>query len=132
VLTEPTLSGSLGDCRIVAAPLDVVAKQFIETAWFGSDEWIAKNPQLAVKFALAMRDAQRWANANPTLASGIFEKYSGVTAESLENAVHTRYGDVLVPALIQPVLDVAYKYHAIPRPLAAKDLISPAVTSLPR
>jgi NitT/TauT family transport system substrate-binding protein len=132
VLTEPTLSESLNECRIVAAPLDVVAKQFIETAWFGSDDWIAKNPQRAVKFALAMRDAQRWANANPALAAGIFEKYSGVTADSLKNAVHTRYGDVLVAALIQPVLDVAFKYHALPQPLAAKDLISSAVATLPR
>jgi NitT/TauT family transport system substrate-binding protein len=132
VLTEPTLSQSLSDCRIVAAPLNWVAKQFIETVWFGSDDWIAKNPQLALKFAVAIRDAQRWANANPTLASGIFEKYSGVTAESLKNAVHTRYGDVLVPALMQPVLDVSFKYHAMSQPMQAKDLISPAVTILPR
>ena len=132
VLTEPTLSNALVDCRIVAAPLDVVAKQFIETAWFGSDDWIAKNPQLALKFALAMRDAQRWANTNPALAAGIYEKYSGVTADSMKNAVHTRYGDVLVPGLIQPVLDVAFKYHALPQPIAAKDLISPAIATLPR
>jgi NitT/TauT family transport system substrate-binding protein len=132
VLTEPTLSSSLTDCRIVAAPLDIVAKQFIETAWFGSDDWIEKNPQLALKFALAIRDAQRWANANPALAAGIFEKYSGVTADSMKNTVHTRYGDVLVPALIQPVLDVAFKYHALPQPISAKDLISPAITTLPR
>ena len=85
-----------------------------------------------MKFALSMRDAQRWANANSTLAAGIFEKYSGVTAESLKNAVRTRYGDVLDPVHVQPVLDMAYKYHAIPQPLAAKDLISPAVTALPR
>jgi ABC-type nitrate/sulfonate/bicarbonate transport system substrate-binding protein len=132
VLTEPTLSASLTDCRIVAAPLNIVGKAYVETAWFGSDDWIAKNPQLAVKFALAMRDAQRWANANPALAAGIFEKYSGVTAESLKNTVHTRYGDVLDPAHVQPVLDMAYKYHAIPQPLLAKDLISSAVTTLPR
>jgi NitT/TauT family transport system substrate-binding protein len=132
ILTEPTLSGSLGDCRIAASTYDAIAKQFLETAWFSSDEWIAKNPQLAVKFAVAMREAQRWANANAALASGIFEKYSGVTAESLKNAVHTRYGEVLEPARMQPLLDAAFKYHAIPQPFAAKDLINPAVLSLPR
>jgi NitT/TauT family transport system substrate-binding protein len=132
VLTEPTLSGSLTDNRIAASPYDAIAKQFLETAWFGADDWIAKNPQMAAKFALAMRDAQRWANANPALASGIFVKYSGVTAESLKNAVHTRYGDVLDPVRMQPVLDVAYKYHAIPQPHAAKEMISPAVAALPR
>jgi hypothetical protein len=39
---------------------------------------------------------------------------------------------VLDPAHVQPVLDMAYKYHAIPQPLLAKDLISSAVTTLPR
>jgi NitT/TauT family transport system substrate-binding protein len=132
VLTEPTLSASLTDDRIVGSPLDAIAKQYVETGWFASDDWIAKNPVIAAKFAAAMRDAQRWANANPGPASEIFERYSGVSADSLKNAVHTRYGDVLSPALVQPVLDAAYKYHAIAQPMPAKELISPAVSSLPR
>jgi NitT/TauT family transport system substrate-binding protein len=132
VITEPTLSVALADSRMVAAPYDAIGKQFIETAWFASDDWIAKNPQLAVRFAVAMRDAQRWANDNPTLAQGIYAKYSGATLESLKNVVHQRYGDVLDPARMQPLVDVAFKYHVIPQPIAAKDLISPAITTLPR
>jgi NitT/TauT family transport system substrate-binding protein len=132
VMTEPTLSAALTDCRIIAAPLNAVGKQFIETAYFGSDDWIARNPQQAVKFALAMRDAQRWANANHAQAAVIYEKYSGATAESMKNSVPTRFGDVLVASLIQPVLDVAYKYHTLAQPIAAKDLISPAVLSVGR
>ena len=78
------------------------------------------------------RRRERWANTNPTLAAGIYEKYSGVTPKSMKNVVQTRYGDVLVPALIQPVLDVAFKYHALAQAVAAKDLISPAVASVQR
>ena len=73
-----------------------------------------------------------WGGRFETGPSEIFERYSGVTADSLKNAVHTRYGDVLSPALMQPVLDAAYKYHAIAQPMPAKELISPAVSSLPR
>lgn len=131
-ITEPTLSASLAESRIVAAPYDAIAKGFIETGWFASDDWIAKNPQLAVRFAVAMRDAQRWANANPALAQGVYAKYSGATAESLKNVVHQRYGDVLDPARMQPLLDVAFKYRLIPQAIEARDLISPAITTLPR
>jgi hypothetical protein len=46
--------------------------------------------------------------------------------------VHARYGDVLVPALIQPALDVVFRYHALAQAVAAKDLISPAVASVQR
>lgn len=77
-----------------------------------------------------MRDAQRWTNANPAQASAIFEKYSGVTAESLKNVTRQRYGDVLDPAQMQPLIDAGVKHHAIPQPIAAKDLISPVVASL--
>jgi NitT/TauT family transport system substrate-binding protein len=132
VLTEPTLSNALNDNHIIGSPLDAIAKQYIETGWFASDDWIAKNPQTTAKFAIAIRDAQRWANANPGPAAAIFEKYSGVTAESLKNTVHTRYGDVLSAALMQPVLDAAFKYHAIAQPMPAKELISSAVASLAR
>jgi hypothetical protein len=42
----------------------------------------------------------------------------------LKNAVPSHYGEVLDPAQMQPVLDVAAKYHAIPQAIAAKDLIA--------
>lgn len=130
VITEPTLSSSLAECRILGAPLDAIAKAFIETGWFAADEWIAKNTAAVMKFATAIRDAQRWANANPGPASVIFEKYSGVAAESMKNSVKTRFGDVLSASYIQPVLDVAYKYHSIAQPMAARELISSAVVSV--
>ena len=129
VLTEPTLSLSLTDNRIAASPYDAIAKQFNETGWFAADEWIAKNPQAVLRFAAAIKDANRWANANPDAAEAIFMKYSGTTPDQLKNAVHTRYGEVIDVAHMQPVLDAAAKYKSIPAPLAARDLISPIVAS---
>ena len=129
VLTEPTLSLSLTDSRIFASPYDAIAKQFNETGWFANDDWIAKNPQAVMKFAAAIRAANRWANANPAAAETIYMKYSGVTPDQLKNTVHTRYGEVIDVAHMQPVLDAAAKYKAIPAPLAARDLISPTVAN---
>jgi NitT/TauT family transport system substrate-binding protein len=124
LITEPTLSLSLSDNRIFASPYDAIARVFVQTAWFASDEWIAKNPRGVRQFALAIRDAQRWANRHPHDATVLFEKHSGLTAEMLKNAVPSHYGEVLDPAQMQPVLDVAAKYHAIPQTIAAKELIA--------
>jgi hypothetical protein len=44
----------------------------------------------------------------------------------LKDAVPSHYGEVLEAAQMQPVLDVAAKYHAIPRTIAARELISRA------
>jgi NitT/TauT family transport system substrate-binding protein len=123
VLTEPTLSLSLADNRIAASPYDALAKEFNETGWFATDDWIAKNPQLVARFATAIRDANRRANANQPAAEAIFMKYSGVSADELKNAVHTRYAEFIDAAHMQPVLDAASKYKAIPQPLAARDLL---------
>jgi NitT/TauT family transport system substrate-binding protein len=124
LITEPTLSLSLGDNRIFASPYDAIARVFVQTAWFAADEWIAKNPRAVRQFAVAIRDAQRWANQHPREATVLFEKHSGLTPEMLKNAVPSHYGEVLDPAQMQPVLDVAAKYHAIPQPIAAKELIA--------
>jgi NitT/TauT family transport system substrate-binding protein len=129
VLTEPTLSLSLTDNRIAASPYDAIAKEFNETGWFASDDWIAKNPQAVQRFASAIREANRWANANPVAAEAIFMKYSGVLPDQLKNAVKTHYGEVIDVAHMQPVLDTAAKYKAIPDPLAARDLISPTIAT---
>ena len=125
--TEPTLSNAVADGRAVVGPMyDALGNGFIETAWFASDDWVAKHPDLALKFARAMRDAQRWANANRADAATIFRKYSA----SLDLRVKATYGETLELPKIQTMLDAAYKYHSIAQPIAARDLISPAVGSL--
>jgi len=124
LITEPTLSLSLTDNRIFASPYDAIARVFVQTAWFASDGWIAKNPRSVRRFALAIRDAQRWANRHPHDATVLFERHSGLTPEMLKNAVPSHYGEVLDPAQMQPVLDVASKYHAIPQTIAASELIA--------
>jgi NitT/TauT family transport system substrate-binding protein len=124
LITEPTLSLSLAENRIFASPYDAIARVFVQTAWFGADDWIVKNPRTVRRFAVAIRNAQRWANAHPREATAIFQKHSGQTAEMLRNVTPSHYGEVLDPAQMQPVLDAAAKYHAIPRGIAAKELIS--------
>jgi NitT/TauT family transport system substrate-binding protein len=124
LITEPTLSLSLGENRIFASPYDAIARVFVQTAWFGADDWIARNPRMVRRFAVAIRNAQRWANEHPREATAIFQKHSGQTPEMLRNVTPSHYGEVLDPAQMQPVLDAAAKYHAIPRVIAARELIS--------
>jgi NitT/TauT family transport system substrate-binding protein len=124
LITEPTLSLSLAENRVFASPYDAIARVFVQTAWFGADDWIAKNPRTVRRFAVAIRNAQRWANAHPREATAIFQRHSGQSAEMLRNVTPSHYGEVLDPAQMQPVLDAAAKYHAIPRVIAARELIS--------
>jgi NitT/TauT family transport system substrate-binding protein len=128
VITEPTLSAAVAEGHpIVATMYDAIGNGFIETAWFASDDWIAKHPDLALKFARAMRDAQRWANGNRVEAATIYRKYSQAANDT---RVKATYGETLDPARMQPLLDAALKYRVIVQPIAARELISPAVGAL--
>jgi NitT/TauT family transport system substrate-binding protein len=124
VATEPTLTKALAEGgSLVASMYDAIGNGFIETAWFSTDEWIGKNMEIAMKTARAIRDAQKWANANRTEAAAIYRKYS---AAGNETRIKATYGESLDPARMQPLLDAAVRYHSLPQPFNARDMISAA------
>lgn len=127
VVTEPTLSKALGDGHaLVSSMYDAIGNGFIETAWFATDEWVAKHTDAAGKFARAIRDAQKWANANRIEAAAVYRKYS---AAGNETRIKATYGESLDPARMQPLLDAAVRYHSLSQPIAARELIGSAVSS---
>jgi hypothetical protein len=48
---------------------------------------------------------------------------SGLPVAEVQNAKLATCGDTLVPADLQPIINVAAKYHALPQAFAAKDII---------
>jgi NitT/TauT family transport system substrate-binding protein len=128
VITEPTLSNAVASgLTNLAATYDALGSGFVQTCWFASNDWIAKHPDLALKTARAIRDGQRWANANRVEAATIYRHYALGAAET---RIKATYGEVSDPAKMQPLLDAALRYHGLPQGVSARDLISPAVTSL--
>lgn len=125
VVTEPTLTKAVGEGAVIAGTMyDAVGNGFIETAWFASDDWIANHVELVAKVARAIRDAQKWANADRTGAAAIYRKYS---AAGNEARIKATYGEVLDPARMQPLLDAAFRYHSLAQPISARELISSAI-----
>lgn len=91
--------------------------------FFATDTWLAAHPDLAVKFATAIRKAAIWANAHPKESSAMlanFTKLDPAIAATMGRAV---YATALDPATIQPVLDNAVRYDMLPHPMDANELI---------
>lgn len=102
-----------------------VAPTFMGSGWFADTTWIAKNRETATQFAAAMHDAAVWANANRAATEPILTSALKLPAD----IVHTLnlkpyYGETLRASEIQPVIDAAVKYGALPKPLRADDLIA--------
>jgi NitT/TauT family transport system substrate-binding protein len=120
---EPFLSAARDDVRILGRSYDAVAPSFYISAWFGSRDWIGKNPELVRRLTQALYDTARWADGHHNESAPILAKYAKLDVDRIRAMNRTRYATSLDPKLMQPVLDVALKYQLIEKPLAAADLM---------
>lgn len=123
-ISEPFLSNAKNDVRPFGKPYDAVANRFLISQWITTRAWLAKNAAGAKRFAAAIYETARWANANHDASLPILVKYLKVDPERMLGIRRAEFSTVLVPQLIQPVIDVAVKYKLIPEPLEATTVIT--------
>jgi len=117
-LSEPELSAEADNIRVLGNTFDGIAPSFLESGWVTTDAWLAKNKDVARRFAGAIVAAGQWAMANQEAAAQIVLKYVGVKSER----VRTRYGTKLDAAAAQRVFDLALQYKLL-APVKAADFL---------
>jgi ABC-type nitrate/sulfonate/bicarbonate transport system substrate-binding protein len=123
---DPTLGKPGDSLRLIASTFDAVSTRFAPSVWFSTTDWVTKNPARARGFVAAMREAGAWANKNHHASAEILAKYAHNTPEQIESYTRVTYGDKLPPDLIQPNIDVAFKYGLIKASFPASEIISAA------
>ena len=132
VINEPALAASITSCcRVLANTFLSVAPVWQVNTWYASNDWIAKNPDLAHKFALAIHEAAAWGNnpANHAKSGEILYKYTPFPQELAGTMTRSTYGEFTDPKTIQPILDAALKYKEIPSAVVAQQMISSAAVT---
>ena len=126
-LSEPALTAERqrGTVKPLAATFDVVGAPFYIGVFVASSPWVQAHPDQARAFAIVMRDTARWANAHRAETAPILAQRLKVSPAATASMVRARYGDVLSPALIQPIVDLSAKYGIL-KPVRAVDLIGAA------
>jgi NitT/TauT family transport system substrate-binding protein len=121
-MIDPTLTDVRPQIRVIGNPFDAIGSRLIVTGWFATNDWIAQNPQTLRTFARVIHDAAAWSNdpRNKLQYAAILAKYIKIPVDP--NRINP-YALTLDPALVQPVLDGAAKYHLIPKPLPATELM---------
>jgi NitT/TauT family transport system substrate-binding protein len=124
--TEPSLSVALQKTQILAPVYSSIAPRFQISAWFATADWVKKNPAIARAFTQAIHDTAVWANnpANHPRSAEILSKYTKIPLARLSKMNRATYGLTFDPAMAQPLLDAAYKYHSLARPASARELAS--------
>jgi NitT/TauT family transport system substrate-binding protein len=129
LLTVPFSSANKSSLRSLGSVLQSIAPRYMLLGWVATDAWTSRYPDVAAKFASAIRQASVWANANRKQSGPILIKYTQGDMNVVDTMARTTYGTELSPLMIAPAVDAALKYGVIDRAIAPSDLIwSPAQT----
>lgn len=123
VAVEPFLSSGQLPLRILASIYNALAPFYLGV-WFTTKDWLTNNPATARKLVAAIYDTARWANTHQNETAELVAKYAKYNLDDVKRSTRTEYATSLDPALMDPVLDSAYRFNAISKPLRARDLIT--------
>lgn len=119
VLSEPFLTDGKDDLRVLGKCHDAIGLSFYINSWFAPKAWLAKNPDLARRLTAAIYETARWANTHHLESAPICAKYLKLDIATVRAMTRVTFGTTLDPKLLQPVLDVAYRFHQLERVNAA-------------
>lgn len=124
-LTEPILSDAIagGKVRPILPVLSAIGKRWLFSVWFTSGDFARANPEAVKRFTAVIIQAQDYVNGHHRDMAPLVADLAGLPVAEVLNAKLATCGTSLTPADIQPIIDVAYKYHAFPQTYDAKQII---------
>lgn len=103
---EPQLSAAGDRIRVLGKAWDAIAPVFMQTAWFTTADWLAKNKDTAKRLSEALVAGGNWGMANPEQAPVVLEKYTSFRMPRGK----MRFGERLDVRYLQPVFDSGFTY----------------------
>jgi NitT/TauT family transport system substrate-binding protein len=123
-VAEPFITNNLdtGKVRMISIAQKGIAPEFLFSGWAAKRDWVERNPEAAKKLVAVFADAARWGNANPGPSSDIVVKVTKMPSDIASRLIRTYYGEHVDVKLLQPVIDAAAKYGAIPAAFPAGEV----------
>ena len=124
IISEPSLTAARGEIKHFAPLLDAIGPHFLFSVWYTSTDWRTKNPALAQRLIATFAAAARWANTHHAETAATLATEAKLLPATLQGMTRTNFAETLDPRLLQPALDLAYKYKKLERPMTAASLIA--------
>lgn len=127
-IVNPLLTDALkaGKVRVLGKSFDSLAKHFTVTYYFTTAEFSSKNADVLARFRKGLAESVAYVLAHQVETAPAIAKFTGGDLQTVET-MHPVLGTLLQPAMIQPIIDAAVKYKAIPTTFSARDMIDPGV-----
>jgi NitT/TauT family transport system substrate-binding protein len=126
VISEPSLSAAkTAGARVFANSYDGIARKFLISGWFATQDYAKRNPAALKKFTQVIYAEAKWANTHRPDSATILVKYAKLDPAVVRAMARCQYADNLDVKLIQPALDAAAKYGALEHAMQASEIIAP-------
>jgi len=130
MLAAPILTDSIqsGKCRILGYPHEVLGPRSISTVYFCNTAFAQQNVAVLRSFRKGLDEASAYANAHHSEMFPVIAKYTGIELKTVASTTPNSLGStaqLLDPRLIQPTIDFAERYKAIPKTFPAREMIDP-------
>lgn len=126
IVVQPYYQVAIADpkIRVLGDPSSALAPHFMQSTWFTSTAYAAKNPAVVDRFMHAMRAASTYVNGHHAETADLVAKFMKVDAVP---AMSTRIpqGVRFHPAQMQTLIDIQARYKMIPAAFDVHDLIYP-------
>lgn len=114
-----------GKVRLLVDMLNGYPGSVLQGAYFSMRAWAQANPDAVARFARVMRQASVYTNAHVAETAPLVVANTGLDADVVAKMHRTTMALTLDPAQVQPLIDVAAKYKAIPQGFDARDMFWP-------
>ena len=124
MMPEPWITDAKADTRILAKPMDSIAKQFVVTAWFTTQTWLDQNRAAAQRFVTAMNQTAAWSNANPRPSGVILARSLKLPQATVDGMARLMMAESGSADLYQPVIDAGVKYGLLTKGFPAREMLA--------
>lgn len=122
-IAEPYLSDGRGSLRTLAKAFDAIAPSFYISTWFAPRSWISQNGATVKRLTKAAYDVARWANTDRAATATILAKETKLSLARVQAMTRVRFATNLDSGDIQPLLDIAYRYKKLTKPVVSTDIM---------
>lgn len=127
VVTNPNLARAMatGKYRSLGKPIEEGFNGLMISAWLSTADWATKNASVVQRFGQVVIKASAYAMTHHADTVDVIAAFSGIDRATVATMTRAVYATQLNPALVQPLIDAAARYGAIPKPFPAAELFSP-------
>ena len=109
--------------RLLMTPFEEAAPNYTVAAYFASEEYIQKNPEIVARFVRAMNRSLDYAQEHPDAVRKVVPTYTKIPEAAVEDMILPTFGSQLDEQDVQLTIDLADKYGYIEEKPSLEDLI---------